>query len=356
MKKKFLIKILSSIVVIGSVIGSGCMFSSCSYIEDKSARQKELLALEGQKGYYYITRSSFILDNEETEFAEFIVKKITDGEAVAGRTLEVADSEASEALEGSATEGDSASGADVGSIEITEENLSKISLSVRVDNSCVYYALRYNAAEDFSQADFLVGYIDFNTLSVVYYNVSIDDKYLDPLYANDRYFIFKQTNYHAEKSAYYLIDIEQNELICGVADISAYLDGTENDRDFVFVNEQKYEVVRVSDSRRYKNLLTNENSVLIIDYDYVLSRSDDMAKIDKITGQYKRGVFSYMLTFNNRLFVVMQSECDILGAGELIPVVFEYKIETDTFEYLGCTNKLLPTTGQTVIGVIPTNK
>ena len=156
--------------------------------------------------------------------------------------------------------------------------------------------------------------------------------------ANDNYYIFQQLFEGSSYPGYFVIDSKNNLLIENISDPTPYQDGTEYDSDFVYVNGVKYEI---TSSYHDKNILKFNDESLEINYDYVLTRSEEMRKIDSIIGPYKRELRTTLISFENkRLYVILESEFGMFGAGELKPVVFEYIIESDTFEYIGCTNRM----------------
>jgi hypothetical protein len=76
---------------------------------------------------------------------------------------------------------------------------------------------------------------------------------------------------------------------------------------------------------------------VVINYDYVLNKSDTLKEIDNIVGDKKDTLGLEIFAIDEALYIVLYSEQTMFGRGDLIPVIFTYDIAADTFEYVGAT-------------------
>lgn len=308
-------------VLIAVLLAICCGFAACSQVKsDKEEREKQLLAVKGKGGHYFISTDGYVKDGKMTYYYDIV------------------------------------------NIELRKDGANKITLptksSVRVNadayNNFAYFSLRYNVSDDNKQADVILGFVDVRTGDVEYFgtHISTVENYgidLVPVSANANYFIFEQPRETFREDVYYVIDMQNNALLEKVSDLSPYRNESD-DSYSVLVDGVKYEIAS-SASGGCKNVLKSDSKSLTLDYDYILERSQEMRKIDGIVGQYKREVVENIVRFESRLYVIVHSETGMFGAGELRPVVFEYSAVSDTFEYIGCTNVLGATAD--VLGVVP---
>ena len=318
MKRKGLISILLSLIIV-------FLFSACNIQKEKDERREDLLAIQGEGNHYFIDQEGYIKDDKKVYFSDLIMKKIEDDGIVYVP--------------------------DPGQFQ---SQIKRYDVTVKLFKEIVYFTMRYHVSEDDKVADVIVGYIEIRSEKIVYYNTQITTKEyyginLFPLMANDKYFLFKQPREFSRKDVYYIIDKSNNVLLEKVSDITPYKDGVEDDVTLIQFNDKTYEV--------QGNALCCGEETLIIDYEYVLKRSEIMAQIDVIMGVYKKTVIERLIPYKNRLYIVIESAYIGMpfGTGELIPVVFEYDFEKDSFDYIGATDLTWRAGGFYIFGIIPEN-
>lgn len=300
------------------------LFSACGVQDGQEKRKADLLAIEGKGNCYFIDSEGYIKDNERVYFSDLIMDKIeADG---------------------------------VISVPKPDKSQTKrYDINPKLFCETIYFTMLYNVSEDNKVADVIVGHIEIKSEEIVYYNTQISTREayginLLPIMANDNYFLFEQPREFSRKDVYYIIDKNNNVLLEKVSDITPYKDGTENKSDFVNLNDKTYEI--------NGNALRCGDETLEIDYEYVLLRSEEMQQIDEIIGNYKKSTRAKLISYGNRLYVVIASASSGMpfGTGELIPVVFEYKIQSDSFNYIGATDlTTLRTKGISIFGIMPEN-
>ena len=112
-----------------------------------------------------------------------------------------------------------------------------------------------------------------------------------------------------------------------------------------YANTYPNDVVTLSDGSEYEipygyshgddnNVLTCVDKAVVLTYDYVLQRSEELQRIDGIVGHNKKSIRHRIFIVNNKVLLVIESYHSPT-IGELIPVVFECDIETDTVIYVG---------------------
>ena len=96
---------------------------------------------------------------------------------------------------------------------------------------------------------------------------------------------------------------------------------------------------------------------ITIDYEYVLLRSEEMRQIDAIIGDYKKTTSAELILYEDRVYVVMESVFVGMpfATGELIPIIFEYNYQTDSFDYIGATDLTQRRSSVSIFGIIPEN-
>ncbi len=181
----------------------------------------------------------------------------------------------------------------------------------------------------FSQK-YAFGYINFENSAVqVFYTETANGT--SPYVANENYFIYG----NPYNDNYYVLDRKTNTWIENVNDLTPYnIKHTED----VYVESgieytfHKNELYTVVDNKK--------QLFLELTLDYILQRSTEMQTIENIIQQTTAGsrdsVLEWMIC-ENELFVVRESKVDLLGRGIVYPLVFKYTIETDSFEYIGCS-------------------
>lgn len=316
-------KFWAIILTVVCAFSAGLCFTSCSKImKERQEREDKLLAIEGVGGHYFVDTEGYILENERVYFSDLIMEKIEKD----------------------------------GVIFVPRPKEKRYQVDAKLRKDTAYFSMRYNVSEENKDADVIVGYIHIKTNEIVYYNTHISTReeygiYLMPKVANDNYFIFRQIREYSRKDVYYVIDVANGVLMERVSDITPYQDGTENAASFVHHDGVAYEIA--GDFSDGANSLVFGEERLMIDYSYVLARSEEMKQIDDIVGQYKRSVREHLIAYQNRLYVVVESDWSMFGGGELIPVVFEYHFETDSFTYIGATNQTWQAAGKYIFGIIP---
>lgn len=313
--KKLIRIFICSLFVIAICLG----LASC-YDGEYRQREEQLLAIQGKGGHIFVNNDGYVKDNQLFDFYDLIISKV---------------------------QKDNATNIPVSSIK----DKSDVRLYADIHNEFAYYTMQYNANYQDNKADMILGYINVRTNAVVYFNTQIStEEYsglqLNPYCANDNYFIFKMLR----ESIYYVIDVKSNVLIEKIYDINPYKDGTENDSYYVYVGEEKYKLTSAPDLSDNKKALKYGDETLVLDYRYVRSRSEEMKQIDSIVGGRKGEIMTNLITYKNTLYIVFETKVGVLVSKNLKPIVFEYKIETDSFEYIGYTNLL---SYNHVFGVVP---
>lgn len=315
MKGKGIISVIVSLIVV-------FVFSACTGQKERDKRKEDLLAIQGKGNHYFIDEEGYIKDNKRVFFSDLIMDKIeTDGTV---------------------------------SIPKPDQSQTKrYDVNAKLFKGNVYFAMLYRISEDNKVADVIVGYIEIKSEEIVYYNTQISTKEeyginLLPIVANDDYYVFRQPREYFRKDVYYIIDVAQERLLEKISDIEPYRSATEND-DSIQFNDKTYEIEG--------NALSCEGETLVIDYEYVLARSGKMQLIDAIIGDYKKSTRADLISYENRLYIVIESVGGGLPftVGELIPVVFEYDFQTDSFDYIGATDLTRQSEGVYIFGIIPAN-
>lgn len=324
MNRKKIITGLLSIIILFSLV-------ACNDIQKEQDKRKEnLLAIQGKGNHYFIDKEGYIKDNKRVYFSDLIMKKIeTDG---------------------------------ILSIPKPEQSQTKkYDINAKLFKGYVYFTMPYRISEDNKNLDVIVGYIEIKSEKITYYNtqISTEEAYgidLLPLMANDEYFIFKQPRESLRKDVYYIIDLKNNSLFEKITDINSYTDGTEDDANLISFNDKQYEII--GNFKDGVNVLRCGEETLTIDYAYVLERSDTMSQINAIMGNYIKKVREHLISYENRLYIVIES-INVgmpFGTGELIPVVFEYNFEKDSFDYIGATDLTRRAGNVYIFGIIPETK
>ena len=314
MKRKKITTIILSFVAL-------FLFAGCNFFEEQIQRKEALLAIQGKGNHYFIDEEGYIKDNERVYFSDLIMDKIeTDGEVSVPKP--------------------------------DKSQTKRYDVDAKILKDTVYFTMRYRISEDDKVADVIVGYIDIRSKEITYYNTQIStrEEYginLLPIMANDNYFLFRQPREFSRKDVYYIIDKNNNVLLEKVSDITPYKDGTEDDANLIEFNDKTYEI--------NGNALHCGEETIAIDYEYVLLRSEEMKQIDEIIGNYKKSTSAKLISYEDRVYVVMESV--LVGmpfaTGELIPIIFEYDVQTDSFDYIGATDLTQRTTDVSIFGIIP---
>ena len=316
-------KFCAILLAIVCALGVGLCFSSCSKImKERKEREEKLLAIEGVGGHYFVDTEGYILENERVYFSDLVMDKIEQD----------------------------------GVIFVPRPKEKRYQVDAKLRKETVYFSMRYAVSEENKDADVIVGYIHIKTNEIVYFHthISTREEYginLLPSTANENYIVFRQPREYMRKDVYYVIDVANNTLMERVSDISPYRDDTKDEKRFVQYGGVEYEIT--GDFSKGANVLAFGDERLTIDYAYVLARSEEMKQIDEIVGQYKRSVREHLIAYQNRLYVVVESDWGMFGGGELIPVVFEYHFETDSFTYIGATNQTWQAAGKYIFGIVP---
>lgn len=315
MKGKGIISVIVSLVVV-------FLFSTCNVQKEQDKRKEDLLAIQGKGNHYFIDEEGYIKDNKRVYFSDLIMDKIeTDGAVSVPKP--------------------------------DQSQTRRYNINAKPFKGNVYFTMPYRISEDNKVADVIVGYIEIKSEEIVYYNtqISTEEVYginLLPLAANDDYYVFKQPRETQRKDVYYIIDVAQERLLEKIIDIEPYRNDTEN-YNLIQFDDKTYEIEG--------NVLSCEGETLVIDYEYVLARSGEMQQIDAIIGDYKKSTRADLISYENRLYVIIESISGgmPLTTGELIPVVFEYDFQTDSFDYIGATDLTRQSAGVYIFGIIPEN-
>ncbi len=299
------------------------LFNGCKFIQERVQRKEAFLAIQGKGNHYYIDEEGYIKDNERVYFSDLIMEKIEKDGVVSVPKLDDVQTE-------------------------------RYDINAKMLKETVYFTMPYYVSEDRKAASVIVGYIDIRSKEITYYNTQIStrEEYginLLPIMANENYFLFRQPREFSRKDVYYIIDKNNNVLLEKVSDITPYKDGTENNADLIQFNDKTYEI--------NGNALRCGEETIAIDYEYVLLRSEEMQQIDGIMGNYKKSTSAKLISYEDRLYVVMESVFVGMpfGTGELIPIIFEYNFQTDSFDYIGATDLTKRTTSISIFGIIPEN-
>lgn len=321
-------KIIAVLLFVGLVFLPACdLIKTIDEINTKSDERKEAVwAIQGAGKHYLINDEGYIIDNKQVYFSDIIKDKAKKD----GLILPEPD----------------------------DAQTKRYEIDANIYRETVYFTMRYFVSDDDKNADVLVGYINIPNEEITYYNTHISTNeeygiYLMPNCANQNYFIFRQPREYYRKDVYYIIDKSNNTLLERVSDVAPYKDGTENQSSVLYFNDEEYKIAE-GKRRDGANELCHGEQTLKIDYEYVLARSEKMRQINDIIGGYKKEIRENLISYENRLYVVMESIYEgFFGRGELMPVVFEYKFETDTFEYIGSTG--FTYRSAYIFGIIPQN-
>lgn len=320
MKRKGIISVIMSLIVV-------FLFSACNIQKEQDKRKEDLLAIQGKGNHYFIDEEGYIKDNKRVYFSDLIMDKIeTDGAVSVPNP--------------------------------GQSQTKRYAINAKLFKENVYFTMPYRVSDDNKVADVIVGYIEIKSEKITYYNtqISTEEEYgidLLPLTANDDYFMFRQPREYLRKDIYYIIDVKNSVLLEKITDIDSYKDGTEDDANLISFDDKIYEII--GDFQDGANVLRCGEETLTINYEYVLERSETMAQIDAIMGDYKKNVREHLISYKNRLYIVIESAYAgmPLATGELIPVVFEYNFEKDSFDYIGATDLTWRTGGVYIFGIIP---
>ena len=192
----------------------------------------------------------------------------------------------------------------------------------------------------------MIGYIDATDYSIN--NTYVTSENSSELYLghlNDNYCIYYKTNYliHDKYVEYFVYDYLSNTII----ESDSNSNGIEKSvlehykkevlsnisRNNYIYNNESYEI----EARNSQAIITKDGLNIVINYDYVLNKSDVLKEIDGIVGKGKKQLGIDIFAINESLYIILYSKLTKFGSGYLIPVIFSYDIATDTFEYVGAT-------------------
>ena len=268
------------------------------------------MSVQGVGGYDFITKSGVVKDGKLIRYTEIVAAKL--GE-------------------------DYFSSIDT-NIDIGE--IISAGAGVEIFETVVYYGLKIGETEE--EKRYIIGNIDVETMVVNCYEVQIASKiessetYIEIAGVGLEYGYFALTAYDGfTRSAvsYYVVDSKNNSLIENVEDLSGY-ENTERKYVALTSDGKEYELEKIDD-KKYGNVLVCGEDRIALTYDYILSKNAKMQEIDAIVGEYKHTIEHRVFIVDNKVFVAIESIYRPL-IGELYPVIFEYFIESDTFEYIGC--------------------
>ena len=195
---------------------------------------------------------------------------------------------------------------------------------------------------DFGKA--MIGYIDSSDYSITCSYVTYEDSgelYIEQI--NDRYCIYYTPALNNKYTDYYVYEYMSNSIVDSGSDSNGINKGVVNKYKMkvtLNISGSKYVYNNESYELRVYNgeaTIENDDFNVVIDYDYVLNKSDTLKEIDEIVGDKKSTIDIDIFAIDEALYIVLFSESTMLGTGVLIPVVFLYDIVTDTFEYVGAT-------------------
>ncbi len=185
------------------------------------------------------------------------------------------------------------------------------------------YTVGYIRLEDCSTRIFYTG-IEVNALSAI-----------REYGANENYFIYGNSN----KGIYCVLDRRTDTLIENVSDVTPYVGVAHQTRVYV-ENGVEYQISRYDKSQLVTIADGKEELVVEFTPDYILQRSPEMQEVEKILEQNKPAnsdsTYELMIC-DNELFVILESQSTLMGRGVVYPLVFKYTVETDSFEYIGCS-------------------
>lgn len=320
-------KLIAVLLLVAAVFLPACnLIKKIDEINTKrDERKKAVLAIQGAGKHYLINEEGYVIDNKQVYFSDLIRDKTKkDGFVLP---------------------------------EPDDAQTKRYEINANLYHETVYFTMRYFVSDDDKTADVLVGYVDIPNEEITYYNTRISTNeeygiYLMPNCANENYFIFRQPREYYRKDVYYIIDKSNNALLERISDAEPYKDGTENQSSVLYFNDEEYKIVENRSDGA--NELCYGEQTLTIDYEYVLARSEKMRQIDEIIGKSKGEVRENLISYGNRLYVVMESVYEgFFGRGDLMPVVFEYNFQTDAFDYIGATE--FNYRNAYIFGIIPEN-
>lgn len=227
----------------------------------------------------------------------------------------------------------------VGFYTLVEEQIKKD--GVNTDARGVFCKIYYDGYVLFvmnCEKKYAVGYIRLEDCSTRIFYTGIEIKAfsaISPCGANENYFIYGNSN----KGIYCVLDRRTDTLIENVSDITPYVGAAHQTRVYV-ENGVEYRSSRYDKSQLVT--ITDDKEELVVEFtlDYILQRSPEMQEVEKILEQNKPvdSESSYeIMICNNELFVVREAKSDLFGRGVVYPLVFKYTVETDSFEYIGCS-------------------
>lgn len=310
-------KILTTTLAVFLMFCMTINFSGCILIrmiqeveKARSERREQLLAIEGVGGYNYITESSYIEDGEITRYTDIVRTKLKEEYS-----------------------------------EFTGE-IENNSCAVGFSQTLVFYSVFLK--ETSSSKHYVLGYLDTDTMAVHHYEKSIPKEWngnktfiepgvIGPEYAHFQVFGYKGY-YTRHKLSHFVIDVKNDCLIDNVEDSSIYKN-TKQEYTAVTSDGKEYSIWKASVSvEESRCVLVSGEEKIALTYEYVLDRCAKMQEIDAVIGKYKKTVEEYIFIIDNKVLLVIESVPSPI-IGELCPIIFEYTIETDSFEYIGCVEQ-----------------
>ena len=243
-----------------------------------------------------------------------------------------------------------AKGKSVDFTKLVRDTLKKDEKNYEYDKTLfsLYYENKMFFSYEYNLNDQMIGYIDIGDFSVTYTYVSYEKNFEQavfyPIIANEDCCIFIEYKNISSQNHSVVYDYNTNEIVSEK--------DSEDDSEFKELFDEYYDSYRKSryecevDGKTYylrsvidnvRILDENENIILTMDYDYILSRSEKLQKIDSLVGALKGKLKLSIYVMDNEIYVVIQSIVTLEGGEGLIPVAFKYNMNEDIFTYVGAS-------------------
>lgn len=297
--KKFLMA-LSLIVVVVSFVG-------CSITDRRNEIWNQINAIPKNENYVVVSNYEYNSVSKEANFQEITKEKImSDGKKIAKKNTETKYY-----------------------TFLTESN--------------VVFSYRYNEKNEINQ--YALGFIAFDSLEVsVFYTESIAYDLRICFVDNDyicykAFYLSSENGQSLDKTDFLILNKVTGEYITELNEDIAkgkYGKNLESPAytDTYISDDIAYEIV--SGGLKNKEVEDIEIIVQTPTYESVLQKNEILQEIDKIVGKESYKQVGYFVTNGRELFVVFESESNMMGKGFLNAVVFKCDLSFETFEYIGC--------------------
>lgn len=291
-------KLLASMLSVILVLTFATSFSSCSHPEKRKEILEQFREIECSGEYFFVAEKGYTTKTEKCSFRDLILQKMEqDG--------------------------------------VNTEYLAGISQTIYY-NGFVSFCEKYtpNNGNSLENEKYVLGYIDLSNFSVQAFYQTINSSEVKPYSANESYFIFLDM----VQNNYYIIDRKTNIVLKNIDNITPYL--VEKEQNIYVENGVEYKIDETNKTQLIKIVDGEEQIAKEFTINYVLERSIEMQEIEQIIKNVSSGAKESeieLMICNNELFIIRESKMTMMGRGVLYPLVFKYTMETDLFEYVGCS-------------------